>query len=71
MAEKLPHIYSFCNEPIEWHSPVQPLSDTTRLCHPVVNNQDLPYRFAVSIVRENFPPDKMYKVDSAYGHMGP
>ncbi len=59
MVEKLPHSYGFCNEPIEWHAPFQPNMENTRTCNPAVNNQDLPYRFAVNICRENFPVEKM------------
>lgn len=56
MAEKQPPVYSFCNEPIRWHAVQQSVANS-RHSNPVVNNQDLPYRFAVSIQRENFPPD--------------
>ena len=59
MAEKMPHIFSFCNDPIEWYAPSQTTANV-RQCNPVISNQDLTYRFAVNIHRENFPPDKMY-----------
>lgn len=56
-AEKLPHTYTFCNEPIEWQS-IQQAADSTRLCNSITNNKNLPYRFAVNVRRENFPHDK-------------
>jgi hypothetical protein len=59
MAEKLPHIFSFCKDPIEWHVHPSQLTANIRQCNPVISNQDLTYRFAVKILRENFPPDKM------------
>ena len=71
MAEKVPHIYGFCKEPISlqaWSSKQQQttgIAENTRHCNPVANNRDLPYRFAVSIHRENFPPDKMYFYEPA------
>lgn len=58
MAEKMPHIFGFCKDPIEWHAP-NLTNGNIRQCNPVINNQDLVYRFAVKIHRENFPPDKM------------
>lgn len=58
MAEKLPHAFSFCKDPIEWHAPTQTTANI-RQCNPVISNQDLTYRFAVDIHRENFPPEKM------------
>ena len=57
MAEKLPRLFGFCKDPIEWQAPT-PTVANTRDCNPVTNNQDLAYRFAISISRENFPPDK-------------
>jgi hypothetical protein len=59
MAEKLPHIFSFCKDPIEWHANPSQSAANIRQCNPVISNQDLTYRFAVNVHRENFPPDKM------------
>lgn len=59
MAEKMPHIFSFCKDPIEWHTPSL-TAGNTRQCNPVISNLDSVYRFTVNIHRENFPPDKMY-----------
>jgi len=68
MAEKIPHNYGFCKEPISlqvWSSKQNQqatgIAENTRHCNPVANNRDLPYRFAVSIHRENFPPDERYR----------
>uniref|UniRef100_A0A0P6FFD1 Vacuolar protein sorting-associated protein 13D n=1 Tax=Daphnia magna TaxID=35525 RepID=A0A0P6FFD1_9CRUS len=65
MAEKLPHAFSFCKDPIEWHAPTQTTANI-RQCNPVISNQDLTYRFAVDIHRENFPPEKINTDDSEW-----